>query len=347
MRNWRETWPRKKGLSDLGDSLETPARRRRFQAHRRCTCKRYLATNASPLPLQDLSTKDWSRSSNCTAIELFWILIVRSVPLRILLDLLLEKNLHSSLGFFLRKVGSVSFELAKEDSASVRHLSPTLLQVLWWNHSGVLCLLAFTLPGKKAKKEGRLQILFWRGLFSLFLSLREFSKKKGGRNHHRADPNLIKKRRKPPLILHCGIPISREEEFCRNFFQASILLSRLFCVRDTWSAVPGCISELEIITTLPCGWNAYGLTQNQHVKFTSEISDMVGGIQTVLIESAKWTEVLKYYANLEDVFLCLLKRATMVVSELNIFDEAILKDLEKSCKEMIWQIYVMIPKQRK
>ncbi|KAK7324002.1 hypothetical protein VNO77_27507 [Canavalia gladiata] len=34
----------------------------------------------------------------------------------------------------------------------------------------------------------------------------------------------------------------------------------------------------------------------------------------------------------------LLKRATMVVSELNISDEAILRDLEKSCKEMIWKI---------
>ncbi|KAK7315830.1 hypothetical protein VNO77_34408 [Canavalia gladiata] len=65
----RETWPKKKRLSDPRDSFETPTRRRRFQARRRCTCKKYLATNASPLPLNDLSTKDRTRSSNRIAIE--------------------------------------------------------------------------------------------------------------------------------------------------------------------------------------------------------------------------------------------------------------------------------------
>ncbi|KAK7339469.1 hypothetical protein VNO77_20140 [Canavalia gladiata] len=69
----RETWLRKRELSDPGGSLETPTRRRRFQAHqpsRRCTCKRYLATDTSSLPLKDLNTKNRSRNSTCTTTEL-------------------------------------------------------------------------------------------------------------------------------------------------------------------------------------------------------------------------------------------------------------------------------------
>ncbi|KAK7361589.1 hypothetical protein VNO77_03659 [Canavalia gladiata] len=65
----RETRARENRHSDPRVSSETPIRRRENQAHQRCTCKESLATDASPPPLHDLSTKDRSRNSNRASLE--------------------------------------------------------------------------------------------------------------------------------------------------------------------------------------------------------------------------------------------------------------------------------------